>query len=151
MPPRCEPGAHVLVLGATGVTGSMAVQLAKSVFGARHVSWAGRNTDATAVVTHRRRRRRHRTRRGRPRRARVAAAHAERPFDAVLDYLWGDPPRRCSRRWAPASSAAKLPRHTVRADRGDGRPDNERARGHPAQRTAITLSGMGWAACHPRC
>jgi NADPH:quinone reductase-like Zn-dependent oxidoreductase len=23
--------------------------------------------------------------------ARVAAAHAEQPFDAVLDYLWGEP------------------------------------------------------------
>jgi NADPH:quinone reductase-like Zn-dependent oxidoreductase len=40
-----EPGAHVLVLGATGVTGSVAVQLAKSVFGAQHVVAAGRNAE----------------------------------------------------------------------------------------------------------
>ena len=38
------PGAHVLVLGATGVTGAVAVQLAKSVFGAERIVVAGRNT-----------------------------------------------------------------------------------------------------------
>src|SRR4029078_5430122 len=40
-----KPGAHLLVLGATGVTGSVAAQLAKSVFGAQHVVVAGRNTE----------------------------------------------------------------------------------------------------------
>src|ERR1700754_1083861 len=78
-----KPGAHVLVLGATGVTGSVAVQLAKSVFGAQHVVAAGRNTErlrwlctvgADDVITI-----------GEDDLgASVAAAHAERPFDAVL-------------------------------------------------------------------
>ena len=34
-----RPGDHVLVLGATGVTGSTAVQLATSAFGAVGWSW----------------------------------------------------------------------------------------------------------------
>jgi NADPH:quinone reductase-like Zn-dependent oxidoreductase len=83
-------GDHVLVLGATGVTGSMAVQLAKSVFGAGRVVAAGRDTtrlqwlrdagadDAITLGSE-------------DLGARVAAQHAERPFDAVLDYLWGEP------------------------------------------------------------
>ncbi|MDX1890101.1 zinc-binding alcohol dehydrogenase family protein [Mycolicibacterium sp. 050158] len=85
-----QPGAHVLVLGATGVTGSMAAQLAKAEFGAGRVVVAGRDTgrldwlrtvgadDAIAMTTE-------------DLGARVAALHTERPFDAVLDYLWGAP------------------------------------------------------------
>jgi NADPH:quinone reductase-like Zn-dependent oxidoreductase len=84
-----KPGAHVLVLGATGVTGSVAVQLAKSVFGAQRVVAAGRNVkrlewlrtvgadDVIALGEE-------------DLATRVAAAHAEQPFDAVLDYLWGE-------------------------------------------------------------
>jgi NADPH:quinone reductase-like Zn-dependent oxidoreductase len=85
-----KPGDNVLVLGATGVTGSIAVQLAASVFGAGRVVVAGRNTDrldwlreagaddAIALGSE-------------DLGARVGAMHAERPFDAVLDYLWGVP------------------------------------------------------------
>jgi NADPH:quinone reductase-like Zn-dependent oxidoreductase len=85
-----RPGDHVLVLGATGVTGSTAVQLAKSAFGAGRVVVAGRDTtrlewlrtvgadDVIALGNE-------------DLGARVARLHAERPFDAVLDYLWGEP------------------------------------------------------------
>lgn len=85
-----KPGAHLLVLGATGVTGSMAAQLAKSAFSAARVVVAGRDTtrldwlrtvgadDAIALKTE-------------DLGARIRALHAERPFDAVLDYLWGEP------------------------------------------------------------
>ncbi|OBG85282.1 alcohol dehydrogenase [Mycobacterium sp. E802] len=85
-----KPGDHVLVLGATGVTGSMAVQLAGGMFGAETVVAAGRNTerlewlrsagahDTIALGEQ-------------DLGARVAEMHARRPFDAVLDYLWGDP------------------------------------------------------------
>jgi NADPH:quinone reductase-like Zn-dependent oxidoreductase len=83
-------GQHVLVLGATGVTGSLAVQLAKAAFGARRVVAAGRNvarlewlqtvgadhvipleTEDLAAC--------------------IAAQHRLQPFDLVLDYLWGSP------------------------------------------------------------
>jgi NADPH:quinone reductase-like Zn-dependent oxidoreductase len=85
-----KPGQSVLVLGATGVTGSIAVQLAKSVFGAERVVVAGRNIerldwlqtvgadDAIAIGND-------------DLGAGVGAMHAERPFDAVLDYLWAEP------------------------------------------------------------
>jgi NADPH:quinone reductase-like Zn-dependent oxidoreductase len=88
-----RPGQHVLVLGATGVTGSMAVQLAKSVFGAGKVVVAGRDAarldwlrtvgadEAIALGED-------------DPFARVGALHAERPFDSVLDYLWGTPAER---------------------------------------------------------
>jgi len=84
------PGDHVLVLGATGVTGAMAVQLAKSVFGAGRVIVTGRDVARLRWL---------RTvgadqalNLGDPEvNAQLGALHAERPFDAVLDYLWGDP------------------------------------------------------------
>lgn len=85
-----QPGDHMLVLGATGVTGSMAVQLAGSVFDAGKVVVVGRDearlnwlrtvgADDSVALGHD------------DLAARVAALHAERPFDAVLDYLWGEP------------------------------------------------------------
>ena len=85
-----QESQHVLVLGATGVTGSVAVQLAKAVFGAGRVVAAGRNAarlewlqsvgaddviqlDTNDLAT------------------RVAEQHRAHPFDVVLDYLWGSP------------------------------------------------------------
>lgn len=88
-----RPGDHVLVLGATGVTGSMAVQLAKTVFDAGRVVAVGRDAarltwlhtvgadDAVVVGAD-------------DFETRLTAMHAERPFDAVLDYLWGEPAER---------------------------------------------------------
>jgi NADPH:quinone reductase-like Zn-dependent oxidoreductase len=87
---QVRPEHHLLVLGATGVTGALAVQLAKTVFGVERVMAVGRDAarlewlqsvGADDVIRlgsddlH----------------ARVAAAHRDRPFDAVLDYLWGGP------------------------------------------------------------
>jgi NADPH:quinone reductase-like Zn-dependent oxidoreductase len=88
-----KPEGRVLVLGATGVTGSMAVQLAKGVFGAGRVVAVGRDTarldwlrtvgaDETVVLG------------GQEFDARIGEMHAEQPFDAVLDYLWGEPAQR---------------------------------------------------------
>ena len=87
---QTKPGDHVLVLGATGVTGSLAVQLAKSAFGAGRVVVAGRNRQrldwlrtvgADDVITL-----------GTDDLSEsVVAQHSERPFDAVIDYLWGAP------------------------------------------------------------
>jgi len=87
---QVRPEQHVLVLGATGVTGSLAVQLAKAEFRVGRVVAVGRDTDrlewlrgvgADEVI-----------RLGHDDlTARVAAAHRSRPFDAVIDYLWGEP------------------------------------------------------------
>jgi NADPH:quinone reductase-like Zn-dependent oxidoreductase len=100
-----RPGDHVLVLGATGVTGSTAVQLARSMFGAEHVVVAGRDTsrldwlrtvgadDAIALGSE-------------DLAERVGALHADRPFDVVLDYLWGEPAQQVLTAMASAHSAA---------------------------------------------
>lgn len=99
------PGDHVLVLGATGVTGSMAAQLARSLFEAGRVVVAGRDTarldwlrtvgadDVIALGAE-------------DLGARVTALHAERPFDAVLDYLWGEPAERTLTALAASHPAA---------------------------------------------
>ena len=83
-------GQHVLVLGATGVTGSLAVQLAKAAFGAGRVVAAGRNAarlewlqtvgadDVIPLETE-------------DLATCIAAQHRMQPFDVVLDYLWGPP------------------------------------------------------------
>jgi NADPH:quinone reductase-like Zn-dependent oxidoreductase len=78
------PGGSVLVLGATGNAGQMAVQIAKHL-GARHVIAAGRDrerlaaleaigADRTVVLGDD---------------AELGAAAAEAETDVVLDYLWG--------------------------------------------------------------
>lgn len=83
-------GDSVLVLGATGVTGATAVQLAKSVFGAGRVVVVGRDAGrldwlrtvgADEAITLG----------GNDFGQRITELHGERPFDAVLDYLWGEP------------------------------------------------------------
>jgi NADPH:quinone reductase-like Zn-dependent oxidoreductase len=89
---QLRPGQAVLVLGATGVTGALAVQLAKHRFGADHVVAVGRNSgrlqrlaqlgadDAVSIADG-----------SDDLYSAVCAAHAEHPFDLVLDYLWGEP------------------------------------------------------------
>lgn len=82
-----QPGETVLVLGATGVAGQLAIQAAR-LLGARRVIAAGRNVDALA---------------GEPVDAVIAlaqtedavreafAAEAAAGIDVVIDYLWGRP------------------------------------------------------------
>ena len=90
---RCPlpPGQTVLILGATGVTGKLAVQAARH-FGASRIVAAGRNqqvlntlpqlgADATIQL-------------GQPDDALAAAFAAqagEHGYDLVVDYLWGHP------------------------------------------------------------
>jgi len=90
---RCkiEPGQTVLILGATGVTGKLAVQAARH-FGAGHVIAAGRNQQvldalpglgASATIQL-----------GQPDDELAAAFAGEfraHGCDVVLDYLWGRP------------------------------------------------------------
>jgi NADPH2:quinone reductase len=88
---KLQAGENVLVLGATGVAGTLAVQIAKHL-GAGRVVGAGRNaaalerlTDlgADAVISLDGARDEIV--------ARFAAEAASRPFDIVLDYRWGPP------------------------------------------------------------
>ena len=94
---------------------------------------AGRDTDPAGLAAHGRRRRRHRPRRARTWAPASAALHAERPFDAVLDYLWGRPAETVLDGAGGQPPRRALPRHPVRPDRLDGRADDEPARGHPAR------------------
>lgn len=88
---RIQPGQSVLILGATGVTGGLAVQLAKHRFRAGHVVAVGRNADrldrlrdagADDVI---------RIGAGTPVGEAVGAVHAKHPIDLVVDHLWGEP------------------------------------------------------------
>lgn len=82
-----QPGSRVLVLGATGNAGRMAVQIAKHL-GASHVTGAGRHparlasltdlgADATLSLI------------GKPVEVARRLAQAAVEVDIVLDYLWG--------------------------------------------------------------
>lgn len=92
---RLRPGQSVLVLGATGVTGALAAQLAKNKFAAGHVAVAGRNPERLESLTALDADRSIGIANDPERfQAAIAKAHSERPFDLVLDYLWGEPAER---------------------------------------------------------
>jgi NADPH:quinone reductase-like Zn-dependent oxidoreductase len=80
-----EPGQTVLILGATGSSGQMAVQVAKRL-GASHVIGAGRNAQQLSALTHL----------GADTTVQLGnatavsdLAQAARDVDVVIDYLWG--------------------------------------------------------------
>ncbi|KAA0082456.1 zinc-binding alcohol dehydrogenase family protein [Mycolicibacterium sp. P9-64] len=141
-----SPGDHVLVLGATGVTGSIAVQLAKSVFGAGRVAVVGRDTarlqwlqdtagadDAIALGAG-------------DLGDRVAAMHAERPFDAVLDYLWGEPAQQV----LAALSGRLAAYHATRfVQIGSMAGPTMSLDAGILRSTAITMSGIGFGSVPP--
>lgn len=108
---RIQPGDSVLILGATGVTGALAVQLAKHKFKAGHVVAVGRNHDrlvelrqrgADQVISLT----------GDPGQfdAAIAEAHAEHPCDAVIDFLWGAPAEQTLRLLGGDNLAARYRR-----------------------------------------
>jgi len=86
-----QPGDTVLIMGATGVTGKMAIQLAK-YFGAGHIIATGRNQQildslkelgADTLISL-----------AQPDeniKAALKAEKAKHPIDIVVDYLWGKP------------------------------------------------------------
>jgi len=88
---KLQPGETVLILGATGVSGKLAIQIAKHL-GAGRVVAAGRNAevletlaelgaDSTVLLTQ-------------PDHELTAAFMREasrRKFDVILDYVWGHP------------------------------------------------------------
>jgi NADPH2:quinone reductase len=88
---RLAAGETVLILGATGVTGKLAVQIAK-ILGAGRVLAAGRNESVLATL--------HALgadstiRLGTPEEELIAAFRreaGEKRFDVIIDYLWGRP------------------------------------------------------------
>jgi NADPH:quinone reductase-like Zn-dependent oxidoreductase len=91
-----KKGQHVLVLGATGNAGRMAVQIAK-LFGAAQVTAAGRDTARLAELP------------ALGADETIIFDRADRAADAdvVIDYVWGEPSAR--------AMAAMI---TARADRG---------------------------------
>lgn len=98
---KIAAGQRVLILGATGVTGNLAVSLAKREFGARNVVAIGRNGDRLDWLRHQ----------GADETVRIDTAdesaaqpadepeltetirrlHHDYPFDVVIDFLWGPP------------------------------------------------------------
>lgn len=105
-----RPGQTVLVLGATGVTGSLAVQLAKHRFGAERVVAAGR--DAGRLARLRALGADETVRLGGPDgiEDEVRRLHAQHPFDLVIDYLWGPPAEGTLRALANDDMAAQFHR-----------------------------------------
>lgn len=108
---QMQSGKTVLVLGGTGVTGGLAVQLATRLFDAAHVIAVGRDearleqlrsrgadnviridNDAAGLADA------------------VRALHAEHPIDLVLDYLWGAPAEQTLRALANDDLAATFHR-----------------------------------------
>jgi NADPH2:quinone reductase len=87
---RIEKGQSVLILGATGVTGKLAVQTAR-LLGAGRVIAAGRNQQVLASLRERGADATIRLDGSRQELA-EAFAHAarEQPFDVVIDYIWGE-------------------------------------------------------------
>ncbi|MEN0130859.1 MAG: zinc-binding alcohol dehydrogenase family protein [Brevundimonas sp.] len=85
-----EEGQRVLVLGATGNAGRIAVQVAKHL-GASHVAAAGRNLDRAADVLSGLGADTLVELGGDPRQARSGLAEAGKDVDVVIDYLWGQP------------------------------------------------------------
>ena len=88
---KLAPGETVLILGATGVTGQLAVQIAK-LLGAKRVIGAGRNArmldslrelgaDATIQLEQA----------GDALKEEFAREAGEAGFDVIIDYVWGRP------------------------------------------------------------
>jgi NADPH:quinone reductase-like Zn-dependent oxidoreductase len=142
-----QDGGHILVLGATGVTGSVAVQLAKTVFGAGRVVAAGRDVarldwlrtvgaDESIVLG------------GDDVTARVTAMHAERPFDAVLDYLWGPPAEQVLEALSDSHSSAHY--HLTRfVQIGSMAGPNITLPAGILRGNGITISGVGLGSVPP--
>ncbi|MCT2563572.1 quinone oxidoreductase family protein [Chryseobacterium herbae] len=84
-----KPGDTVLINGATGVTGKIAVQVAK-LYGAKKIIATGRNEEslqslltlgADEVISLKQP--------DEDFNAKIKAIHSETPIDIILDYLWG--------------------------------------------------------------
>lgn len=84
------PGQSVLVLGATGNAGRMAVQIAKHL-GASRVIAAGRREDRLATLSALGADETVALAQGSPEQVADRLGKAAREIDVVIDYLWGEP------------------------------------------------------------
>lgn len=85
------PGETVLILGATGVTGKLAIQTAK-LLGAGRIVAAGRNEQVLSTLPDLGADATIRLDRTRPELSEIFAREAgAKAFDVVIDYLWGTP------------------------------------------------------------
>jgi NADPH2:quinone reductase len=130
---RLKPGETVLVLGATGSAGKLAVQIAKRL-GAGRVVAAGRNAEVLESLTDY----------GADATVRLdgddeevarafAAAAGEGGFDVILDYL-GAARRAAARRDDPRRLPPRRRRPPAGADRRERRAVAQPRGGHRAQR-----------------
>ena len=90
---KLAAGETVLILGATGVTGKLAVQIAK-ILGAGRVVAAGRNEHVLSTLHELGADSTIRLRLDKPDEELIAAFRreaGEKRFDVIIDYLWGRP------------------------------------------------------------
>ncbi|WP_300602461.1 zinc-binding alcohol dehydrogenase family protein [Niabella sp.] len=146
---QLQAGQTVLINGATGVTGMMAVQLAK-LMGARKVIATGRNArqlekaialgaddtisllQTDAAITEQ-----------------VKQLQAQTPVDIVLDYLWGKPTALILDAFRGGSvhhTAGKIKVVTVGAMAGDALPVSSAA----LRSADIELMGSGFGSLTPK-
>lgn len=135
---KLQPGERVLVLGATGTSGQLAVQLARAL-GAGRVVAAGRNTtalagldvDATLAIDDQFR----------------AALDRElaHGVDIVLDYLWGAPAHTTF----AALLAARQPHRVRYINIGQSAGDHLDLSSHVLRSTKLELLGSGFGSATP--
>lgn len=143
-----SPGKVVLVNGATGVTGKVAVQLAKH-YGASHVIATGRNPaslqslaelgadqivslsqDQPAFVSA------------------LKAIHAKTPIDFVIDYTWGTPMEWILQ--AVKGGGLHTPYHPIRiVTVGNMAGDNMNLGSAQLRSAAIEIAGSGFGSLPP--
>jgi NADPH:quinone reductase-like Zn-dependent oxidoreductase len=110
---KLAPGETVLILGATGVTGKLAVQIAK-ILGAGRVTAAGRNAKVLNSLLELGADRTIQLDKTGEELSNVFAGEAgEKGFQVVIDYLWGHPTEALlaaltRKEFAPAGSETRL-------------------------------------------
>lgn len=137
---RFQPGETVLINGATGFTGTVAVQLAR-LYGAGKIIATGRNTEqlkaltglgADEVINLR----------DEPEKivTQVSMLHLRQPIDIVLDYTWGQPAATLLTALQGNGAATPVVRFiTVGATAGDELPLSSRV----LRSAAIEVLGSG--------
>lgn len=132
-----QPGQRILVLGATGNAGRMAIQVAKR-FGASQVIAAGRNrplldelstlgADVTITLDD----------------LSIAA-----DVDVVLDYLWGEPMAKALRAMIPLRTARSAPLTWIQIGSIAGQDAEVPSAALRSSQLQIVGSGMGSVAGH---